>query len=202
MNLNLENATVTYIPDFLSPEQAQTLFTSIAALFDSEERKLINTETSAYRLNRKTMVFVDPSIEKSIIPKIWGNNVTIVEFSPELSQIKQKLQTQLSFTFNICLANYYDSGKNSIGWHADNEEKGSTSCIASISLGCEREFLFRKKGTKAACKSLSLANGSLLVMGFGCQENYQHSLPADKAIKEPRLNLTFRLFDGERYKEF
>ncbi len=202
MDLHFENATVIYEPDFLSRDESQTLFTLISTLFEQGERKLIDTETSSYRLNRKTMVFIDSDIDKSIIPKIWGNNVKILAFPPELLAIKQKLETQLSFKFNICLANYYNSGKNSIGWHSDNEEKGSTSCIASISLGQEREFLFKKKGTNETYKSLLLHHGSLIVMGDGCQENYQHSLPVDKSVKEPRLNLTFRLFDPDRYKNY
>ena len=202
MDLNLEHANVTYEPNFLPEKESQLIFTLISELFEQEERKLINTDNSSYRLNRKTMVFVDSNIDKSIIPKIWGNNVTIVEFPPELQTIKQKLETTVRFTFNICLANYYNSGKNAIGWHADNEEKGSTSCIASISLGQEREFLFKKKGTNETYKSLLLHDGSLLVMGNGCQENYQHSLPVDKSVKKPRLNLTFRLFDSERYKNY
>lgn len=129
----------------------------------------------------------------STLYKIWGNDVTIKYFSEDLKNIKKLLPK-----FNICLVNYYEHGKKAIGWHSDNEEKGSTSCIASISLGAERQFSFRKTGTKEIYKSILLHHGSLLVMGEGCQENYQHSLMVSKC-KTPRLNLTFRLFDCDRY---
>lgn len=203
-NLGFENADVTYDPNYLSRADSNNLYNSISQLFTNEEKRMINDENDKpiYTLNRKTIAFIDSSIDRDVIPKIWGKNITILEFTPELYEIKTDLESILNFKFNICLANYYDTGKNSIGWHCDNEEKGSTSCIASISLGAERLFTFRKRGMRDIYKSIVLNHGSLLVMGKGCQENYDHSLPVDKTIKDPRLNLTFRLFDSDRYKNF
>ena len=37
-------------------------------------------------------------------------------------------------------------------------------------------------------------------MGKNCQEKYEHSIPCNKKYKNPRINLTFRLFSKERYK--
>lgn len=203
-NLGFENADVTYDPNYLSRADSNNLYNSISQLFTNEEKRMINDENDKpiYTLNRKTIAFIDSSIDRDVIPKIWGKNITVLEFTPELYEIKTDLESILNFKFNICLANYYDTGKNSIGWHCDNEEKGSTSCIASISLGAERLFTFRKRGMRDIYKSIVLNHGSLLVMGKGCQENYDHSLPVDKTIKDPRLNLTFRLFDSDRYKNF
>lgn len=42
---------------------------------------------------------------------------------------------------------------------------------------------------------IDLPNGSLLLMGDGCQERYEHSLPLDPGCTAPRINLTFRPFD-------
>ena len=47
--------------------------------------------------------------------------------------------------------------------------------------------MFRKM-SKENYKSLLLEHGSLIVMGEGCQEHYQHALPVDKQCKTPRLN--------------
>jgi alkylated DNA repair dioxygenase AlkB len=147
------------------------------------------------------MVFIDPECDITLIPSIWGKNQDeVLPFTPELNQLKTLIEQQTDFKFNICLANYYDNGKRSIGFHADNEEKGSTSCIASVSLGASRTFLFRTTGEKEPCLSLTMNGYSLLIMGQGCQENYQHSVPIDKTCKSSRLNLTFRLFDSMRYK--
>ncbi|AYV84916.1 MAG: hypothetical protein Satyrvirus1_2 [Satyrvirus sp.] len=201
-NLNFENAFVMYNKNYLSGEVPNYIFNFISNMFDKEEKKIINDDTGnpLYKLNRKTIVFVDDDVDQSVIPKIWGSGVSIFQFPKELAEIKNNLEQELNFEFNICLANYYDSGKNSIGYHSDNEEKGSISCIASMSFGVERNFVFRKKNTKDIYRKLLLEHGSLLIMGNGCQENYDHSLPIDKECHEPRLNLTFRLFDGNRYK--
>jgi len=203
-NLEFEQATVYYYEKYLSQETAMGIFTTISELFDSEENKMICNENNEpiYKLNRKTIVFIDSSIDNAIIPKIWGNNVTILEFPKELINIKSDLEKLLNLEdnkFNICLTNYYIDGKKSIGWHSDNEEKGNTDCIASISLGAEREFMFRKKNSKDIYKKILLHNGSLIIMAEGCQENYQHSLPINKLCKDPRLNLTFRFFNNDKY---
>ncbi|AVL95136.1 2OG-Fe(II) oxygenase [Moumouvirus australiensis] len=196
----MENAIVLYNPQYIDKIESEKIFDSISDLFKNESRKKVfDKHNFEYTLKRKTMVFVDKDVDKNIVPKIWGDNVKIMDFTPELFNIKRKLETELNFKFNICLANYYNTGKNSIGWHSDNEEKGSTSCIASFSFGSERLFSFRKKNSGDISLSLKLNNGSLLVMGSGCQENYEHSLRNDKTCHEPRLNLTFRLFDSERY---
>jgi alkylated DNA repair dioxygenase AlkB len=42
-----------------------------------------------------------------------------------------------------------------------------------------------------------LEHGSLLVMKGSTQQNWLHSLPKSRAIKSPRINLTFRNITGE-----
>ncbi|HSW76825.1 MAG TPA: alpha-ketoglutarate-dependent dioxygenase AlkB [Candidatus Saccharimonadales bacterium] len=202
--MDIDNATITYTPNYLSIEEADDLFTSLSNLFTEEQKHIITDDDNnkLYTLNRKTLVFIDNTINDHIIPKIWGKDVTILPFSSSLQELKLRLEQDLNFNFNICLANYYNTGKNTIGWHSDNEEKGSTSCIASISLGAERLFAFRKCNSKDIIKQMSLEHGSLLMMGKGCQEEYQHSLLADKTVRDPRLNLTFRLFDNQRYENY
>lgn len=86
------------------------------------------------------------------------------------------------------MANYYSTGRNNIGWHSDNEEKGDIECIASFSFGARREFAFRNKGEKEQLLSLELGLGSLLVMNEGCQENYEHCLLQDKG-KSGKFNV-------------
>jgi hypothetical protein len=201
MDLQLENADVIYYTDYIENDVGQKIFDDISTLFHNIEcQSVAKSNGDEYKLNRKTLVFIDPSsVDIKIIPKIWGATVTIIPFSEDLLTLRAKLEKDLKHKFNICLANYYTTGKKSIGWHADNEEKGSISCIASLSLGAERIFEFRKNVSIDSCKTINLQNNSLLVMGKGCQENYQHRLPKNKSCTMPRLNLTFRLFDEKRY---
>lgn len=47
------------------------------------------------------------------------------------------------------LLNRYKGGNDYVGWHADDEKLyGSTPEIVSVSFGCDREFLLRKKPSK------------------------------------------------------
>lgn len=137
---------------------------------------------------------VNENIRNSyVIPKIWGKDISVLTFTPKLLELKKSIEKVASYDFNICLANYYNTGNN-IGWHSDNEEKGDIECIASVSLGVVREFAFRNKGEKDVFKKIELENGSLLIMDDGCQNNYEHCLLPNKEIKKSRLNLTFRKF--------
>lgn len=203
MELDLIDAKVLYINNYIDEELQNKIFDKYQKIFDEEERKKVSVDEKTYTLNRKTLVLVDEELTNYIIPKIWGNDVTIMTFDDDIKEIKNKLLTDLNYKFNICLCNYYPNGKSNISFHSDNEEKGDIECIASISLGAIREFGFRKKNdiTKEIIKKINLESGSLLVMDSGCQNNYEHSLLTNKEIKEPRLNITFRHFKFEEYSQ-
>ncbi|KAG5517048.1 hypothetical protein RHGRI_037709 [Rhododendron griersonianum] len=52
-------------------------------------------------------------------------------------------------SFNSLLLNRYKGGNDYVGWHADDDKLyGSTPEIVSVSFGCDREFLLRKKPSK------------------------------------------------------
>ncbi|RWR94904.1 DNA oxidative demethylase ALKBH2-like protein [Cinnamomum micranthum f. kanehirae] len=53
-------------------------------------------------------------------------------------------------SFNSLLLNRYKSGSDYVAWHSDDEKLyGPTPEIASVSFGCERDFLLKKKPSKA-----------------------------------------------------
>jgi len=56
-----------------------------------------------------------------------------------------------------------------------------------------RRFCFRKLGDSDQKAEIALGNGSLLVMSGRTQELWQHALPRMLRVKEPRINLTFRV---------
>lgn len=110
----------------------------------------------------------------------------------ELRRICERITAS---TFNTVLANLYRDGNDSMGWHADDEpELGSSPVIASVSLGAPRRFKFRHRdsGETIECR---LPPGSLLVMSGACQRRWMHSVPKEKRVSEPRINLTFRFID-------
>lgn len=94
--------------------------------------------------------------------------------------------------------NYYRDGTDTVGWHSDNEPGlGPTPFIASLSVGAEREFLLRRISEPSHKVSVTLENGSLLVMSGETQSHWEHSLPRRKRVLGSRINLTFRQFDRE-----
>ena len=109
-----------------------------------------------------------------------------------LLSIKQDVERYSGHPFNSVLLTYYRHGNDHVNWHADDEpELGEAPVIASLSLGASREFHYRHKQGEASGK-LALHNGELLVMQPLFQRHWEHRIPAQSEISEPRINLTFR----------
>ncbi|CAD7943348.1 unnamed protein product [Amoebophrya sp. A25] len=101
--------------------------------------------------------------------------------------------------FNSVLLNRYRTLTDSQGWHSDDEAVyGKDPAIASVSLGCERDFVFRRKISEKEKWTLKLEHGSLLFMFGPIQHHWQHSLPkrtgkaSSMQEQQERINLTFR----------
>tara|TARA_B100000614_G_C14430627_1_gene445957 strand:+ start:271 stop:855 length:585 start_codon:yes stop_codon:yes gene_type:complete len=124
--------------------------------------------------------------------KYSGKKLNRQDWSSELLQIRKKIFKDLKIDFNSVLANYYRDGKDSMGWHSDDEkELGPNPTIASISFGSERNLYFRNKITKETI-SIPQAHGCLIVIDGKTQKNWQHSIKKTQKIIGPRINLTFR----------
>jgi alkylated DNA repair dioxygenase AlkB len=96
--------------------------------------------------------------------------------------------------FNGVLLNYYRTGNDKLGWHADDEKDIlRDSLIASVSFGAERRFILKHNHTGARHK-ITLAHGSLLVMAGTTQRFWKHCVPVEKRIEQGRINLTFRMY--------
>jgi len=113
-------------------------------------------------------------------------------WTPELLQLKQKVEEHSATTYNSCLLNLYHDGGEGMGWHSDAEKTLlDNGTIASVTLGAERKFSFKHKESKQRIDVL-LENGSLLLMKGTTQKNWLHRLPPTKKVFSPRINLTFR----------
>jgi len=110
-----------------------------------------------------------------------------------LKMVKDRLESLLSRTFRVCLCIRYKSGEVGAGLHTDMPEFGPVSFLTVISLGAEREFLFKSKSDGEEYR-IMLNQGSLLTMGDHCQERYEHGLPEDPACTQPRVSLSYRVF--------
>ena len=107
--------------------------------------------------------------------------------------IEQKLlDLGIDANFNSCLLNYYPSGEDGMGYHADDEkELGEQSIIASLSLGATRKFVFKHKKTQDKVE-LYLESGQLIVMHGETQNFWKHSITKTKKVTTGRISLTFR----------
>lgn len=113
-------------------------------------------------------------------------------WTPQLLDLKEKVEQQSGETFNSCLLNLYHSGSEGMAWHSDGEtDLKKNGAIASLSFGAERKFSFKHKRTKEVV-SLTLQHGSLLVMKGATQTYWLHQLPPTNKVQGIRVNLTFR----------
>ncbi len=124
------------------------------------------------------------------------SNITMQphKFSKIVLDIKHSIEAITTIEFTSCLLNLYRDGKDSNGWHADDEkELGKNPIIASVTLGQERYFHLKHKNNKSLKHKILLQHGSLLLMKGETQHHWLHQIPKTaKPIKE-RINLTFRV---------
>lgn len=109
-----------------------------------------------------------------------------------LTEIRQQVEKETQRRFNSVLLTHYRNGMDSVSWHADDEEElGRQPYIASLSLGASRKLHYRHKKENIS-GSITLHSGDLLFMRPGFQFDWEHSIPAEPVITQPRINLTFR----------
>ena len=124
--------------------------------------------------------------------KYSGKILNRQNWTKELMLIRKKIAKEIKTDFNSVLVNYYRDGKDSMGWHSDDEkELGPNPTIASISFGSERNLHFRNKITKETI-SIPQTHGCLIVIDGRTQKNWQHAIKKTQKIIGPRINLTFR----------
>lgn len=137
---------------------------------------------------RKTAWYGDASFSYTYS----GVTKTALPWTKTLLSIKEKLEGVCGESYNACLLNLYHNGNEGMGWHNDGEKDlKKNGAIASLSLGAERAFLLKHKGTKEKVSQV-LSHGSLLVMKGVTQNHWLHCLPLSKGVHSPRVNLTFR----------
>lgn len=122
-----------------------------------------------------------------------GIRVETSPWTPELLDIRRRVEVACGERFNSVLLNRYRDGADGVAWHNDDEpELGDEPVIASVSLGEERPFQFKAKFDPSLRHTVVLEHGSLLVMRGPTQANWLHQVPKSTRPMGERLNLTFR----------
>lgn len=156
------------------------------------EQPIVQVYGRSYPVPRLTMFLAAPEVAYRYSGVIHQGLGWPGWFQPLLEQINRTC----SASFNGCLLNLYRHGDDRMGWHADDEaEIDASQPIASLSLGATRTFQFRHRQTRQR-HDLELADGDLLVMDPGCQQQWLHGVPVRRRVQTLRINLTFRVFRG------
>ena len=147
-----------------------------------------------HRTPRLTCWVADPGITY----RYSGFSQSVTAWTPELRDLRDRLEQQLGVRFNCLLLNRYRTGADRMGWHADDEpELDDRAPIASLSLGISRTLRFRPRPGDACAHgeapvAIDLADGDLLLMDPPSQRHWQHALPQRLRLMGERINLTFR----------
>jgi alkylated DNA repair dioxygenase AlkB len=186
--LDLPDADVALDAAWLAPGESEALFAGLrnAIPWSVHRIRLFGRDVDSPRLS---CWIGDPGT---------GYTYSGTHFEPNpwpvvLEPVRERLARECGIDFNSVLANLYRDGRDSMGWHSDDEpELGSQPPIASLSLGATRRFVLKHRGDPSLKRALELPHGSLLVMRGATQANYRHALPRTARPVGPRINLTFR----------
>jgi alkylated DNA repair dioxygenase AlkB len=188
--IDAPDAHIEFQPHFYAKPEANALLEALFASAELEQQtlKIFGRDVVAPRLSAW---YGDPGASYAYSglrrePKPWF---------PALGEIRDRLEQTIGHRFNSVLLNYYRDGRDSMGWHSDDEaELGDEPTIASLSFGGTRRFLLRHR-TRSDLDTLELlpGNGSLIWMAGTTQSAWKHAVPKTARPVDPRLNLTFRM---------
>ncbi len=186
--IDLDPGRLWYWPGWMASGQADDLYRQLLDEV-SWQQDSIRLFGKFHKLPRLQAWYGDPGTSY----QYSGLQLSSRPWIYPLQVLRNKLSSQLGYPFNSVLLNHYRNGQDSNGWHADNEpELGCSPVIASISLGAVRRFRLRSNCDRKRTLMLDLEHGSLLLMGAGVQENWQHQLAKTTRPVQGRINLTYR----------
>lgn len=189
INLNLPDSDITYYPNFIERAMADSYFQSLKEETPWQQDN-ITVFGKTYAQPRLTALYGNNSKPYSYSKLVMAPH----KFTPQLLEIKNKVETCTGVVFTTCLLNLYRNGQDSNGWHADNEkELGKNPIIASVTLGQERFFHLKHRKDKNLKQKILLQHGSLLLMKGATQEHWLHQVPKTAKVIDERINLTFRI---------
>lgn len=186
---DLPNAEIIYYPHFFDQKVADILFDQLTWDIPWQQDE-IRVFGKTHQQPRLTALFGNEGKSYSysnikMQPHPWN---------PILQKIKSQIESASGTNFTTVLLNLYRDGKDSNGWHADNEkELGINPIIASVSFGTERVFQLKHNTIPGLKQNILLEHGSLLLMKGTTQHFWKHQIPKTAKPIGSRINLTFRV---------
>ncbi|KWT98489.1 MULTISPECIES: alpha-ketoglutarate-dependent dioxygenase AlkB [unclassified Variovorax] len=176
------NAPITYIPGFLKDPDAvlNALWNELAW-----ERRG-TTPRREYYSNEHPVPYAYgvEEFKREYQPQPWH---------PVVLDIKAALEERTNTKFEVCFLNGYEDQRDHLGWHGDNSsEMDDARPIGIVTVGAERDIMFRRRGDKESIERLKLQHGSLCLMAPGMQDLWDHKIPKAGFSCGTRISLTFR----------
>ena len=190
IHFDLPDADVILYEDLFTKKEAETLQKNLIEKIQWRQDK-IKMFGKLLDQPRLTAFYGDANKHYSYS----GIMMAPVDWNEDLLFIKSRIEKFVGIRFTSVLLNYYRDGKDSMGWHADDEkELGLNPIIGSVSFGETRNFQMRHKTQKEIKKvDIPLSNGSFLLMKGATQHFWQHQIPKTSKELSSRINLTFRV---------
>jgi len=186
----LPDARVSLIEGFFEKKEADRLYKAL--LKDTNwKQDEITVYNKRHLTPRLTAWYGDPDNTYTFSGTKWHPH----PWTEDLIYIRNKVDQAAGVSFNSVLLNLYRNGRDSVGWHRDDEKEfGDNPVIASVSLGETRPFQLRHKYRKELDKlEIPLTHGSYLLMAGSTQHFWEHQIPKTAREIGPRINLTFRI---------
>ncbi len=189
--LHLPDAAITYFPHFFDQKEADAIFAKL---------------TSDIPWQQDNICVFGKTHPQPRLTALFGNggksySYSNIKMQPHpwnalLQKIKSRVESVSETKFTSVLLNLYRDGKDSNGWHADNEkELGTNPIIASVSFGAERVFQLKHNTISNLKQNILLEHGSLLLMQGTTKHFWKHQIPKTSKKIGSRINLTFRVIE-------
>ncbi len=188
---------------FLLPDADVILFSEFFSLAESDQlfaTLLADTQWGQGRIKVYGKSYPEPRLtawhgDEGKQYSYSGLTLHPLPWTETLLAIKARVDEAAGVRFNSVLLNLYRDGRDSNGWHQDNEpELGRNPVIASVSFGATRRFQMRHKQRADLPRlDIDLEHGSLLLMAGPTQHFWQHQIPKTAKPVGQRINLTFRV---------
>lgn len=197
----IDNFNVYYCPNFLDKRKADKYFNILEneLKYNSKEESKVKIFGKEFYIPRSQVAYGDQGTHYSfagtkVNAKSWDDKNILCTV---LKNIKHKVEIFTGKKFNFVLINRYKDGNQYIGYHSDDEkELGKDPTIVGISLGAERDFMFKPRKfipeNISSNFEINLGHGSLVSMNPPTNDFWYHSVPKRAAITKPRISLTFR----------
>lgn len=183
-----DGSSASYWPDAFAPALADRLLGALLEETDwrQEEITVVGRRVLQPRL---TAWQGDPGTDYrysglELHPQPWGAAV---------SEVRTRVESVAGVRFDSVLLNLYRDGRDSMGWHADDETAlGAEPVIASATFGDIRRFVLKRRDDSSVRVEVQPAHGSVIVMSGRAQHEWLHHVPKTARPVAPRVNLTFR----------